>query len=175
MKTLTLLASLLLAAPAALALAFTPALSGDLGPADLTPEQMSRAFPSLGTKWKAFCGVHDVEKECEIELGKSDLIVDATFKVPYEMIAHADSRDAFMAIDRLAKVDPLYTGWQRYRNVNHVRFFKNTVLLSYKSLTGPVSVALFSFPENRISDWYGFANAMRLIALGARPTLDDIK
>lgn len=148
-----------------------PVQAADLGVADLSPQQMSQSFPSAGTRWKAFCGTYDVGKECEIELGTSELIVDSSQRVPYKDIFYTESRDAYMAITRIAKVDPLYTGWDRYRRVNNVRFFNNTVLISYKSTKGGVAVALFSFPENRVSDWYGLANAMRMISLGAIPSL----
>ena len=39
-----------------------------------------------------------------------------------------------------------------------------------KKLQGDLKAALFSFPENRVSDWYGFGNAMRLISYGGRPS-----
>ena len=32
-----------------------PTIAGDLGPADLSQEQLSNAFPKVGTKWDGFC------------------------------------------------------------------------------------------------------------------------
>lgn len=152
-----------------------PAFAGELGPADLSPQQMSQAFPREGLKWKAFCGTHDNGKECEIELGPSELIIDGTYRISYSQIKSTESKDAHMAITRLAKVDPVYTGWPRYRNVNNVKYFKNTVLVAYKDKSSAISVALFAFSENSVSDWYGLSNAMRMIALGAKPLPQEPK
>lgn len=149
------------------------ALSGELGPADLSPQEMTQAFPRAGTKWKAFCGAYDNGRECLIELGLNELIIDETHRISYLQIGHAESRDAHAAMPELAKVDPAYAGWPRYRGVNNVKYFKNTVLLAYKDPAGALSVALFAFSEDKISDWYGFSNAMRMIVLGARPLPPD--
>ena len=74
-----------------------------------------------------------------------------------------------MAITRISKLDPLFAGWRNYRRVNRTSAFANTVLIEYKTTDGGLQAALFTFPENRVSDWYGFGNAMRLISYGGRP------
>ena len=74
-----------------------------------------------------------------------------------------------MAITRLAKLNPLFAGWSNYRRVGHVSAYANTVHIEYKTEEGELQAALFTFPENRVSDWYGFGNAMRLISHGNRP------
>ena len=74
-----------------------------------------------------------------------------------------------MALTRLAKLDPLFAGWSNYRRTNQVSAYANTVLIEYRTTQGDLKAALFSFPENRVSDWYGFGNAMRLISFGSRP------
>ena len=105
---------LLLPLLAALAL---PSIAGDLGPADLLQEQMSNAFPKVGTTWEGFCGTFEKGQD------------------------------------------------------GNVKFFNNTVLVEYINKNGKDGLALFSFRENQISQWYGFANAMRMISKGARPEL----
>ena len=74
-----------------------------------------------------------------------------------------------MAITRLAKLDPLFAGWNSYRRMNRVSAFANTVLIEYKTTEGDLKAALFTFPEKRASDWYGIGNAIRLISYGGRP------
>ena len=152
-------------------LGFTSAVSADFGPADLNQEQMSNAFPVVGTTWDAYCGTFEKGQDCRVELGFNQLIINSEFKVDYEQIKNSEKHDSFMAITRLAKIDPLYGSWSRYRNTNKVKFFNNTVLVEYTKKNGKEGVALFSFRENQISQWYGFANAMRMISKGARPEL----
>lgn len=144
-------------------------MCGDLGPADLSPRQMSDAFPTVGTKWKAWCGSLKQRLDCTVELGADGLVVDGSHQVPYASIVHAEKWDSMMAIARLSKLDPAWAGWKSYRRSNHVNALANTVLIQYKTKNDSLQTALFVFPANRVSDWYGFGNAMRLIALGAEP------
>ena len=161
MKRLLLLLPLLLG---------TQAIAGDLGPADLSAEQMASAFPPIGTKWDAWCGSYRKRIDCSVELGETSLIVDGTFEVPYSSILRSEKWDAMMAIVRLAKPDPAWLAWDDFRgNANKVPALSNTVLIEYKTQEGSLQAALITFRENRIRDWYGFANAMRLISYGARP------
>jgi hypothetical protein len=147
-----------------------PALAGDLGPADLPAEQMAAAFPPIGTKWDAWCGSYKKRVDCSVELGETSLIVDGTFEVPYSSILRSEKWDAMMAIVRLAKPDPAWLAWNDFRrNANQVAALSNTVLIEYKTQDGSPQAALITFRENRVLDWYGFANAMRLISYGARP------
>ena len=104
-----------------------PTFAGDLGPADLLQEQMSNAFPKVGTTWDGFCGTFEKGQACKIELGENQLIINDEFKVDYEQIKNSDKHDSFMAITRLAKLDPLFGGWKRYRKASNVKFFNNTV------------------------------------------------
>ena len=152
-----------------------PALAGDLGPADLAPEQMSAAFPTIGTQWKAWCGSLKKRVDCSVELGAEGLVVDGSYQVPYASIVHAEKWDSMMAITRLAKPDPAWAGWENYRRSNHVNAFANTALIQYRTKNNSLQTALFSFPTNRVSDSYGFGNAMRLIALGARPSAPPVE
>ena len=161
MKRLLLLLPLLLG---------TQAIAGDLGPADLSAEQISAGFPSVGTTWKAWCGSWKQRVDCSVELGETELIVDGTFQVPYESITRSEKWDSMMAIQRLSKLDPLFAGWSNYRRTTQVSALANTVLIEYKTTEGDLKAALFSFPENRVSDWYSFGNAMRLISYGGRPS-----
>ena len=149
----------------------SPAIAGDLGPADLLQEQISNAFPKVGTKWDGFCGTFEKGQDCTIELGKSQLIINDEYRVDYEQIKNSEKHDTFVSITRLSKLDPLFGGWERYRKANNVKFFNNTVLVEYINKNGKEGLALFSFRENQISQWYGFANAMRMISKGARPEL----
>ena len=159
MKKRLLLASLLL---------LKPVFAGDLGPADLAPTQMSSGFPSVGQQWKAWCGSWKERVDCTIQLGNDELIVNETHKISYSQIVKSEKWDSMMAITRLARPDPLWTGWNNL-GANHISALANTVLIEYKSSSGSLQSALVTFPENRISDWYGFGNAMRLISYGARP------
>ena len=147
----------------------TQAIAGELGPADLPAYQMSNGFPPMGTTWKAWCGSWKKRANCSVELGETALIVDRTFRVPYESIVRSEKWDSMMAITRLSKLDPIWAGWKNYRRANHVSALANTVLIEYRTTKGALQAALFSFPENKISDWYGFGNAMRLISYGGRP------
>ena len=97
------------------------------------------------------------------------MIVDGTFQVPYESIIRSEKWDSMPAIQRLSKLDPLFAGWRNYRRTTQVSALANTVLIEYTTTEGDLKAALFSFPENRVSDWYGFGNAMRLISHGGRP------
>ena len=148
----------------------TQAIAGDLGPADLSAEQISAGFPSVGTTWKAWCGSWKQRVDCSVELGETELIVDGTFQVPYESITRSEKWDSMMAITRLAKLDPVWAGRKSYRRVRHISQLGNTVLIEYETTGGNLKAALFTFPENRVSDWYGFGNAMRLISYGGRPS-----
>ena len=148
----------------------TQSIAGDLGPADLSAEQISAGFPSVGTTWKAWCGTWKNERvDCSVELGENELIVDGTFQVSYESITRSEKWDSMMAITRLAKLDPVWAGWKSYRRAQHISQLGNTVLIEYRTTEGDLQAALFTFPENRVSDWYGFGNAMRLISYGGRP------
>ena len=88
----------------------TQAIAGDLGPADLSAEQISAGFPSVGKIWKAWCGSWKQKVDCSVELGETELIVDGTFHVPYESITRREKWDSMMALTRLAKLDPLFAG-----------------------------------------------------------------
>ncbi len=143
--------------------------AGELGPADLTQPQMSSAFPEVGTQWNAYCGSYDQGQNCNLKLGASQLIINGQFKVDYSRIIRSEKTDAFMAITRLAKLDPVFASWKRYRKANNIKYFNNTVLIEYLTLDGKSQTALFSFKENNVSGWYGFGNAMRMISLGAKP------
>ena len=146
-----------------------PTIAGDLGPADLNKEQMSKAFPSVGTKWEAFCGTYDKGQDCIIELGENNLIVDSEFSVPYRKILRTEKWDTMSGLARLLKIDPAYTRWDRYRKTTQFNFLHNTVLVEYVNKNNQKELALFSFRPNQISQWYGFANAMRMISYGANP------
>ena len=159
---------LLLPLLAALAL---PTIAGDFGPADLLQEQISKAFPKVGTKWDGFCGTFEKGQDCTIELGENQLIINDEYRVNYEQIKNSEKHNTFVSITRLSQLDPLFGGWERYRKVGNVKFFNNTVLVEYINKNGKDGLALFSFRENQISQWYGFANAMRMISKGARPEL----
>ena len=145
-----------------------PVEAGDLGPADLSNQEMIQAFPAADKAWEADCGSLQRNTSCKIVLGDAELVVDDSYKINYDQILSTESRDSYAGIARLAKGDPAYTNWQNHRK-NHVRYLKNTVLISYVSKNGQKSTAIFAFPENRYSDFYGFANAIRMIASGARP------
>ena len=160
MKQLLLLLPLLLG---------TQAIAGDLGPADLSTEQISAGFPSVGTTWKAWCGSLEEKVDCVVELGDTGLIVDGTFQVSYGSIIRSEKWDSMMAITRLRKLDPLFAGWKNYRRNPVIAAYANTVLIEYRKTDGELQAALFNFPENQVSDWYGFGNAMRLISYGGRP------
>ena len=153
------------------ALAISTSLKADLGSADLSQKQLSNAFPKVGNTWEAYCGTFEKGENCKIELGLSQLIINNEFRVDYEQIKNSEKHDSFMAITRLAKLDPLFANWERYRKANNVKFFNNTVVVEYVKKNGEEGVALFSFRENQISQWYGFANAMRMISKGAKPEL----
>ena len=146
-----------------------PCFAGDLGPADLATEQISAGFPPLGTKWTAWCGSWKKNVECTAELGENGLIVDDAFEIAYESLIRSEKWDSMMAITRLAKLDPAWAGWKNYRRTTQVSALANTVLIEYITKKGKKQAALFTFPANRVSEWYGFANAMRLITYGARP------
>ena len=153
----------------------SPTIAGDLGPADLNQEQMSKAFPRVGTQWNAFCGTHDSGQDCTIELGENNLIVDSEFSVPYNKILRTEKWDTMSGIARLLKIDPAFTRWDRYRKTTQFNFLNNTVLVEYISENNKKALALFSFRPNQISQWYGFANAMRMISYGANPEKVEIK
>ena len=106
-----------------------------------------------------------------VENEKFLLEKDTSVRANYEQIKNSEKHDTFVSITRLAKLDPLFGGWERYRKVGNVKFFNNTVLVEYINKNGKDGLALFSFRENQISQWYGFANAMRMISKGARPEL----
>lgn len=149
-----------------------PANAGDLGAADLSTEQLSSGIPFVGTKWQAWCGTYRKPTVCTLELGENELIIDEKFKLPYTSLIRSESHDAMMNITRLARQDPAWSGWDCYIGEGRgcsAETFANTVLIQYKTTTGSAQAALFAFKENRISDWYGFGNAMRLITLGAKP------
>jgi hypothetical protein len=149
-----------------------PVFAGDLGPADLAPEQLSSAFPPVGTKWNAWCGTYRNPINCSIELGSTELLIDEKFKISYTNIVKSESHDAMMTITRLARQDPAWSGWDCYSGSGKgcsADTFANTVAVQYRTSAGALQVALFAFRENKISDWYGFGNAMRLILYGARP------
>ena len=132
---------LLLLVPLVLA---DPAIAGDLGPADLSAEQISAGFPSVGTTWKAWCGSWKQRVDCSVELGETELIVDGTFQVPYESINRSEKWDSMMAIQRLSKLDPLFAGWSNYRRTTQVSALANTVLIEYTTTGGDLKAALFS-------------------------------
>ncbi len=153
-------------------LAGIPVHAGELGAADLSPEQLSSAFPSVGTKWQAWCGTYRKPKVCTLELGENELIVDDKYKLPYSSLIRSESHDAIMTITRLARQDPAWSGWDCYIGEGRgcsAETFANTVIIQYKTTNGSIQSALFAFKENRISDWYGFGSAMRLITFGAKP------
>lgn len=153
-------------------LVLAPSFAGDLGPADLSPEQLSNGFPIVGTKWKAWCGTYRKPTECSIELGASELLIDEKFKIPYTNILKSESHDAMLTITRLARQDPAWSSWDCYKGEAKGcsgDTYANTIIVQYKSSAGVLQAALFAFRENKISDWYGFGNAMRLISYGARP------
>lgn len=150
----------------------TPSIAGDLGPADLSPEQLSAGFPAVGTKWQAWCGAYRKPTVCKLELGETELIVDDKFKLPYSSLIRSESHDSMLNITRLARQDPAWSGWDCYIRVGKgcsAETYANTVLIQYKTTSGLTQSALFAFKENRIGDWYGFGSAMRLITYGARP------
>ena len=132
---------------------------------------MSEGFPSVGTKWKAFCGTFKKGKECMIELGASDLIVDSEYKVPYAKIIQTEKWDTNSSIARLMKLDPIFAGWEKYRKTTNVKYLNNTIYIQYIDENNNKKLALFSFKTNQISDWYGFSNAMKMIVYGAKPQL----
>lgn len=140
----------------------------DLAPADLHPEQVFAGFPAIGATWKAWCGSWQEKVDCLVELGETALIVDKTFQVAYESIIRSEKWDSMVTLTRLAKPDPLFAGWKNHRRTNQVSAYANTVMIEYKTSQGGVQAALFTFPRNRVSDWYGFGNAMRLISYGGR-------
>lgn len=149
-----------------------PVFAGDLGPADLAPEQLSSSFPAVGTTWNAWCGTYRKPNNCSIELGATELIIDKKFQVPYANIVKSESHDAMMTITRLARQDPAWSGWDCYMGTGKGcsgETYANTVLIQYKTSAGEMQAAMFAFRENRISDWYGFGSAMRMILFGARP------
>ena len=163
-------------------LLLAPAIAGDLGPADLTSSQMSEAFPPAGQVWEAHCGTRSAGKKCKVELGKEKLIIDDNLSIPYGAIIRSDKWDTFASIAmersfliRFIKPDTAYTGWDEFikdRIGGDVTW--NTVMIEYKDSDGKNSVALFAFADNR-AEWYGFANAMRMISYGARPSTDAQK
>lgn len=149
-----------------------PVHAGDLGPADLSTEPLSSAFPSIGTKWQAWCGTYRKPTICTFELGENELIIDEKFKLPHSSLIRSESHDAMMNITRLARQDPAWSGWDCYIGQGRgcsAETFAKMVLIQYKTTTGSNQAALFEFKENRISDWYGFGNAIKLITFGARP------
>lgn len=155
-------------------LTLLPAQGGDLGPADLSNREMIQAFPSGNMTWEADCGSLLRNTSCKITLGDSQLAVNDMHKIDYDQILSTESRDSYAAITRLAKGDPAFTSWQNYRK-NNVRYRKNTVLITYTGRDGRKSTAIFAFPENRYSDFYGFANAIRMIAHGARMKKEQLR
>ena len=146
-------------------------IAGELGPADLSAQQMAEAFPASGTKWKAWCGSVDSRVDCLVELGAEGLIVNGSHEVPYSSIVRSEKWDSMGGLARISKLDPVWAGWKNYRKKRTFDTLANTVLIEYKSLDGQLKPALFNFPPDQISDWYGFGNAMRLITYGARPVV----
>ena len=155
-----------------------PAQCGDLGAADLSAEQLSSGFPPVGTKWQAWCGTYRKPTVCTLELGENELIIDDKVKLPYSNLIRSESHDAMLNITRLARQDPAWSGWDCYIGEGRgcsAETFANTVLIQYKSTAGTTQSALFAFKENRISDWYGFGSAMRLITFGAKPSKQPVQ
>ena len=98
--------------------------------------------------------------------------IDEKFKIPYTNILKSESHDAMLTITRLARQDPAWSSWDCYKGEAKGcsgDTYANTIIVQYKSSAGVLQAALFAFRENKISDWYGFGNAMRLISYGARP------
>ena len=146
-----------------------PIFAGDLGPADLTKEQMSAAFPSVGTTWKAWCGQMPIQEECEVTLGKTELIVNDKYKIPYKNLINSEYFDSMWSITRLGKADPVYAQWEGYLKR---RGMAHTVLIEYLSSENKSQLAIFGFTN--ASHYYGMGNAMKMIIYGANPKSSEI-
>ena len=140
----------------------------------MSNQEMIDAFPTADKVWEADCGILQRNTSCKIALGENELVIDDVHKINYDQILSTESHDSYAAIASLAKSDPAYTGWQDYRK-NNVRYLKNTVLIVYKTKDGHNSTAIFAFPENRYYDFYGFANAIRMVAHGARIPKEELR
>jgi len=154
---------LLLPLIAALAL---PTFAGDLGPADLTQEQMSAAFPVVGTVWQAWCGQMPSQEKCTVTLEENELVVNDNYKIPYENLIKSEHFDSMWSITRLGKADPVYAQWEGYLKRSGMA---HTVLVQYLSSENKPQLAIFGF--SNASHYYGLGNAMKMIIYGTKPQL----
>jgi len=148
---------------AALAL---PSSAGDLGPADLTQEQMSAAFPTVGTVWEAWCGQMPIQEKCTVTLEENELVVNDKYKIPYANLIKSEYFDSMWSITRLGKADPVYAQWEGYLKRKGMA---HTVLIEYLSSENKSQLAIFGF--SNATDYYGLGNAMKMIIYGAKPKL----
>ena len=107
-----------------------PSIAGDLGPADLIQEQMSAAFPVVGTVWEAWCGQMPSQEKCTVTLEENELIVNDNYKIPYENLIKSEHFDSMWSITRLGKADPVYAQWEGYLKRSGMA---HTVLVQYLS------------------------------------------
>ena len=148
---------------AALAL---PSIAGDLGPADLTQEKMSAAFPVVGTVWEAWCGQMPSQEKCTLTFEENELIVNDNYKIPYENLIKSEHFDSMWSITRLGKADPVYAQWEGYLKRSGMA---HTVLVQYLSSENKPQLAIFGF--SNASHYYGLGNAMKMIIYGTKPQL----